>query len=107
MANRAVRWVAQWFSSSKRRWARRFHRWAERLEPSPPTDAPAENTPLGQPRYEVKRSNGPVWSLYDGPKGAIARNKFLHEKQINAPGKTAFFQDGVMRDIHPSGASWP
>ena len=68
----------------------------------------AEPVPAGRDRFEVLRqSRGLKWSLYDGPSGAKARNRFLQVKSDSQHGITEFYhtQGGVrsMRDRYVSG----
>lgn len=63
-----------------------------------------ESLPVGSRRHEVRRRvRGRLLTLYDGPKGSVARDKHLHEKLTRQPGEGWLLTDGVVRDYfkHP------
>jgi hypothetical protein len=83
------------------RLARLLRRWASRLAPEEIPASPAEPVPVGGVRFEVVRTHhGIPRTLYSGPSGAKARDRFLKVKRDNQPGVVRLLMDGAVRDFH-------
>jgi hypothetical protein len=96
--------------------ARLCRRVAQRIDPVTPItpsvlrepggdvhqdEAVPEPIPPGLPRFRVLRTLGTKsWAIYDGPLGGRARDRFLHEKHTNGPGRTLLEMNGIVRDCH-------
>lgn len=92
-----------------------LRRLADRLDPPQPSLVFASEGSLSRgvsieveaigpsdSRFEVVKIAGrKYWSIYDGPKGAKARDRFLHEKKHDKDTITVFVHDGQVRDYWP------
>lgn len=82
----ASRYLRRW----RYRLGVRLRHWAERLDPSPPAEVGEPVTPQ-QIRFRVSRIvRGRTSVIYDGPHGAKARDRVVHERTTRGPGTTVW-----------------